>query len=215
MPPSSPSPATATRCAPGSSPASATSTPSSIGPSIPTKSSATAPTPGCPLSAPPTWPAGTSPAKFCGFRPATAAFPSTRWWRGHRLDLRRRRQGDPLLRPQTQRKLLWQCPRARPRLLCRADRPQSWVRNRRRARPRPGRRPHRRRGDAPQRHRRRDHLAREGGIPLVQQIEGKPESYPGTIHESVMREGTLNRILFGDPLFAPFHGLRIANPPSS
>jgi hypothetical protein len=42
-----------------------------------------------------------------------------------------------------------------------------------------------------------------GGIPLVQEKEGQPEAIPN-VPGGIMREGTLNRILFGDPTFAPF-----------
>lgn len=52
-----------------------------------------------------------------------------------------------------------------------------------------------------------------GGIPLVQQAEGEPESIPeGGGRGAVMREGTLNRALFGDPLFAPFARVEGARP---
>jgi len=42
-----------------------------------------------------------------------------------------------------------------------------------------------------------------GGIPLVQEKEGEPEAIPD-VPGGIMREGTLNRILFGDPTFEPF-----------
>jgi len=42
-----------------------------------------------------------------------------------------------------------------------------------------------------------------GGIPLVQEKDGQPEAIPN-VPGGIMREGTLNRILFGDPTFAPF-----------
>ncbi|MCX6906952.1 MAG: hypothetical protein NTY01_02790 [Verrucomicrobia bacterium] len=45
----------------------------------------------------------------------------------------------------------------------------------------------------------------QGGIPLVQQKEGEVEAIPPVLG-GIMREGTLNRILFGDPTFEPFRG---------
>lgn len=50
-----------------------------------------------------------------------------------------------------------------------------------------------------------------GGIPLVQQTDGAPERHP-EVTGAVMREGLLNRVLFGDPAFAPFAALPPAAP---
>lgn len=45
-----------------------------------------------------------------------------------------------------------------------------------------------------------------GGIPLVEQHEGRPEAVP-PFEGAVMRENVLNRVLYGDPLFRPFASL--------
>jgi hypothetical protein len=50
-----------------------------------------------------------------------------------------------------------------------------------------------------------------GGIPLVQQKAGAHEDIPD-VPGGIMREGTLNRILFGDPTFEPFAKLGPAKP---
>jgi hypothetical protein len=47
----------------------------------------------------------------------------------------------------------------------------------------------------------------KGGIPLIQQVAGEREKMPAGVQGAIMREGTLNRILFGDPLFAPFRSI--------
>jgi hypothetical protein len=50
-----------------------------------------------------------------------------------------------------------------------------------------------------------------GGIPLVQQTAGQREDIP-KVPGGIMREGTLNRILYGDPTFEPFTKLGPAVP---
>lgn len=51
------------------------------------------------------------------------------------------------------------------------------------------------------------HWRREGRIPLVQYEDGGPDPAPNGVPGNVMREGTLNRALFGDPTFRPFAAL--------
>ncbi|MBI3820371.1 MAG: hypothetical protein HY286_16900 [Planctomycetes bacterium] len=57
----------------------------------------------------------------------------------------------------------------------------------------------------------------EGGVPLTLQFEGKPEAIPQIGGAkgggaAIMREGTLNRILYGDPTFRPFGNIKNRRP---
>ncbi|MBI2920447.1 MAG: hypothetical protein HYY18_05125 [Planctomycetes bacterium] len=51
------------------------------------------------------------------------------------------------------------------------------------------------------------HWRTEGRVPMVQFVEGKPDPSPNDIAGNIMREGTLNRVLFGDPTFRPFEAV--------